>query len=213
MAKTRSQSRSECNVTSNSKQNLELEKYFVGFDLKSAENDHRMHIHKQKTERSAAKSTVKPLTVIINDCWRKLKASSFDNIRIEDLVMAKMSGYCPWPGQVKCFTWKTRVQIFFFGENNYGTVDKTDIVPFEKCNDVIKLLLLRKCNTFHKAVSEVETILQVRPEFSLFNEYKHPSQEPVQTIVDEAKKLHLLRRELEQMEKNELEKATVDRIM
>lgn len=99
-----------------------------------------------QTEPKPAKS----LNVIINDAWKKCKTEY------------RSSGYSAWPGRIDDFTKNgKRAHVFFFGSNNSGSVDVSDVVPFELCSEVIRLLMLRKVGLFHRAVLEIERILNI----------------------------------------------------
>lgn len=116
----------------------------------------------------------KPLNSLINEAWTKCKNNfkkTNQSIEIGSLVLAKMKGYSSWPARVEDFTKnKKRAKVFFFGSSNCGTVDAIEIVPFEECSDIIRLLLLRKIGEFHRGIVEIERVLGVPPELSLTNE-------------------------------------------
>lgn len=116
----------------------------------------------------------KSLNCHINDAWRSSKKIFLDSkrsVQVNDIIMAKMKTYSAWPGRLSSFTKNNkRASVHFFGTNNIGSVDVIEIVPFELCHDVIKLLLLRKMGQFHKAVLETEAILKVPDNLSLLKE-------------------------------------------
>lgn len=118
----------------------------------------------------------KALTEFINAKWRESKKEyrkTRNIIQIGDLVMAKMSTYSPWGSRVLSFTKnKQRATVCFFGEGLRGSVNVAEIVPFNRCTDVIRLLLLRKFSDFHKSIIEIERILGVPDHLSLLNEQK-----------------------------------------
>lgn len=124
--------------------------------------------------KSVPKAVAKSLTAIINDAWKKCKTqfkSSDEIIEQNALVMAKMSGYSAWPSRINEFTKNgKRAHVYFFGSNNTGTVDVTEIVPFESCHEVIRLLLMRKLGQFLRGILEIERILGVPDELSLTKE-------------------------------------------
>lgn len=111
---------------------------------------------------------------MINEAWRNCKKrfqSSGRSINVGDLVLAKMRSYSPWSAQVKGHSKnKKRIQVHFFGTDNQGTVDASEIVPFDICEEVVRLLLLRKLGIFHKSIFEIERILAVPSELSLLKE-------------------------------------------
>lgn len=90
---------------------------------------------------------------------------------INDLVLARMKTYSARPGKLSSFAKNNkRATVHFFRSNNSGPVDVCEIVPFEQCYDAIRLLLLRKVGPFHKAIREIETILEVLDNMSLLKE-------------------------------------------
>lgn len=117
---------------------------------------------------------VKTLNVLINESWTKckrdFKASNL-SVGSGDLIMAKMATYSPWPARLNAFSNNNkRAHVFFFGENNTGQVNVSEIVPFEHSMNVIRLLLLRKVSSYHRAIAEIESILKVPPQLSLLKE-------------------------------------------
>lgn len=119
-------------------------------------------------------STVKSLNQLIEGAWRSNKKGFLHSerlLKVDDIVIAKMRGYPPWPGQLASFTKnKKRASVYFFGTHNTGSVDVTEIVPIEFCHEVIRLLLLRKMGEFYKAVAETEVLLKVPDNLSLLKE-------------------------------------------
>lgn len=65
---------------------------------------------------------------------------------------------------------KKRVQVSFNGTNNERIVDAAEIVPFDFCEEVVRLLILRRIEMFHKSISEIGRIIAVPPELSLLKE-------------------------------------------
>lgn len=118
----------------------------------------------------------KTLNNFINCSWRECKREfhqSGQSIKTNDIVMAKMRTFSAWPGRLTGYTKdKKRAHIRFFGTHDVGSVDIKEIVPFNQCQSVIKLLLVRQVGPFHKGILEIEAILNIPPEKSLLNEYK-----------------------------------------
>lgn len=114
----------------------------------------------------------KTLAQMTEAVWRKCK---IDNKSLEfengQIVLGKMKGYSPWPGMIRKFSKNNkRVQLYFFGTNNNGSVDVTETVAFEASSEVIKLLVLRQLPSFCKAVLEAESILGIPQEKSITNQ-------------------------------------------
>lgn len=82
-----------------------------------------------------------------------------------------MKSYSPWGAQViRHSENRKRVHVYFYGTDNEGTVDASEIVSFEFGSEIIRLLLLRKIGPFHKSIHEIERILGVPSERSLLND-------------------------------------------
>lgn len=131
----------------------------------------------EKEQRTTATGQApRTLTQFINSSWIECKKNfqrSVQPIKTGDIVMAKMRTFSAWPGKVTSFTKdEKRAHIHFFGTNNVGSVEVNEIVPFCRCQNVIKLLLLRRVSLFHKAIVEIEALFNVPTEKSLLNECK-----------------------------------------
>lgn len=150
------------------------------FELKISRNDVQviknvpaMKIEPPRIQKVAAK-TLQQLT---DQAWRECKKKKKEDktvLTIDQFVMAKMSGYSPWPGQIKSFT-KTRssAQIYFFGSNNSGGVKEAEIVPFIDSHEVIRLILLRpRQSEFAKGIREIELMMNIPVELSITNQEK-----------------------------------------
>lgn len=71
--------------------------------------------------------------------WDTLKKQCTKNmvkIQQNDIVCARMSGHRPWPAKVVEFK-RNGVQLHFFGTNESGTVKKSEIVPWNLCQEMI----------------------------------------------------------------------------
>lgn len=127
-----------------------------------------------KPQSKAVATAPKTLTQFINAAWIESKKDfhgSKQSINADDIVMAKMRTFSAWPGRIVSFSKdKKRANIHFFGTHDVGSVDVKEIIPFDRCQNVIKLLLLRQANLFHKGILEIEAIFNVPAEKSLLNE-------------------------------------------
>lgn len=114
----------------------------------------------------------KTLTQLINTAWRKCKiANKGMELVPGQIVLAKMKGYSPWPAVIREFNKnKKRIQLYFFGTNNNGHAGVVEVVLFELCTDVVRLLLLRPLASFTKGVREAENILGIDEEDSITNQ-------------------------------------------
>lgn len=70
-----------------------------------------------------------------NLSWIKLISESF-HLSLGTIVCAKMNTFWPWPAQIICFN-NSRIKVRFFGDFTYGSIDKKQCVPFNKCSAVI----------------------------------------------------------------------------
>lgn len=127
-------------------------------------------------ERPIKMSNPKTLTQIIEEMWRKCKQTqSGFQIAENQIVLAKMKSYPPWPSTVEKITAnKKRLYVYFFGAHNRGYVDLQDAVRFEAANDVIRLLLKRpedrNMKYFRKGILEAELIMGIDIDNSITKE-------------------------------------------
>lgn len=78
-------------------------------------------------------------------------------LEIGDPIMTKMSGYPPWPADIKGFTKdKKRIKCYFYGSHNSGSVDYDKTIPFFDSFETIRLLCLRQPKDFEKGINEIE---------------------------------------------------------
>lgn len=119
----------------------------------------------------------KTLNQRINAAWALEKKQKKDNSIVltqNQLVLAKMKSYSPWPAKILSFT-KSRKSshVYFYGTHNTGRVNEAELVNFEDAHDVIRLLLLRpNLNGFLKGILEVEYEMGVPKELSITNQEK-----------------------------------------
>lgn len=117
----------------------------------------------------------KPITTLINNSWRKCKSDHMHSnckISVNDVVMAKLSGFSAWPGFVLNFVNKNRAYVEFFGaerHEKYGSVDIKEMTLFKNSADVIVNLLKRDTRNFRKAVREAEHVCNIPETNSLCN--------------------------------------------
>lgn len=129
----------------------------------------KLEAEKSKT---VMRTNVQTLNSIIGIEWKRCKGEFGHNkIEIGDIVLAKMSGYSPWPSRIEDFSKnRKRINVYFFGTNNRGSVNATEVVAFEHCFNLIRYLSFRKFSEFHKSVIEVETLLGIESHLSLLKE-------------------------------------------
>lgn len=84
-----------------------------------------------------------------------------------------MKGFCAWPARVDGFSQNgRRLNCFFYGTHNTGSVNTNQTIPFEKSFGIIRLINLRKPQDFAKGVREIEVIMGVPAELSVVREDK-----------------------------------------
>ncbi|KAG5894442.1 hypothetical protein JTB14_014891 [Gonioctena quinquepunctata] len=120
-------------------------------------------------------------------------------LKIGDLVWAKMKGFSPWPSRIVqpgCNTPNSKKSlkkgqhwVYFFGSNNYGPIEENNIKPYAEYKE--KFIPL--CNTaaFKKAVAEIEDFLkklEKDPNYQL----ELPSEQPSKSKDDSDEKFNRL---------------------
>lgn len=130
--------------------------------------------HCRIAETKVKPMIVKTLNQLIDESWREhKKQKKIDKIALKenDLVMAKMSGYPPWPGRIISFTKNRKsTRVYFYGTDNSGIVREDEITQFESSCKVIRLLLLRRLGGFSKGVREIEIQQNIPIELSITND-------------------------------------------
>lgn len=120
------------------------------------------------------KHIVKTLIQLVNESWKEIvrqKKQSKIILKENDIIMAKMKGYSPWPGKIVSFSKnRKRAEVYFYGSHNKGSVDVNDMVLFEDSHKVIRFQLLRVLSEFKKGILEVEYEMNVPNESSITNE-------------------------------------------
>lgn len=117
---------------------------------------------------------VPTLQSLIDSMFKK-EAKRFENLSetfaVRDAVLAKMSGYCPWPSRIDGFTKNgRRMKCYFYGSNNIGTVDVNQAIPFKDTFALIRLIKLRNPPQFVKGVKEIELQYGIPEERSALRE-------------------------------------------
>ncbi|XP_023014245.2 nucleosome-destabilizing factor isoform X1 [Leptinotarsa decemlineata] len=122
-------------------------------------------------------------------------------LKIGDLVLAKMKGFTPWPAQIvqpgsgtntpnsKKSLKKGHHWVYFFGSHNYASIEENNIKRYAEYKDKF----ISMCNTpvFKKAVSEIEDFisnLEKNPNYQL----ELPSEQPAKSKDDSEEKFNKL---------------------
>lgn len=125
-----------------------------------------------------AKPQSKPTYKMVDDAWRQCKSDSNqagNTVRINDIVMAKVKGYAPWPATTIEFINKTKVLVKFFGadiKEEFGYVNIAEITPFMSSMNLIRTILVnmkKDILKFTKGVQEAELIYGVPSYASTIN--------------------------------------------
>lgn len=126
----------------------------------------------QKVNKKATKTTAitKSSTQSVAVLWAAAKKEQKQQqpLAVKTIILAKMRSYSPWPAKLVSIE-KKRAQVYFFGTDNHGSVDKDDIVTFKRVPILIKKLLTMKIKHFEKAVREAEIYNGVPYHLSLIN--------------------------------------------
>lgn len=155
--------------------NVKIRKRFSDLILEHCDDSILVDSKKPASQMNAITNiSAKSLNSLINTSWKNCKknfTSSNQKIKVGDIVLAKMATYCPWPSRIESLASNgKRAQVYFFGEHNRGSVNVSEIVLLSECHDVIRLLVLRKLGTFHKSISEIETMLKIPSHQSFLKE-------------------------------------------
>lgn len=75
--------------------------------------------------------------------WENLKKQNAKNsiqLKVNQIVCARMSGHRPWPSKIVAIQ-KNGIKLTFFGTHDTGIVKKSEVIPYELCNDVLEQYL------------------------------------------------------------------------
>lgn len=75
--------------------------------------------------------------------WDNLKKQTEKqkiNLKVDQIVCARMSGHRPWPSKIVAFQ-KNGIKLKFFGTHDIGVVKKCEVIPYEMCGDVLEQYL------------------------------------------------------------------------
>lgn len=116
------------------------------------------------------------LQKLIDNAWMECKKEHKQNqieLRIDDIVLAKVRGHQPWPATVLDVTNKKRIKFEFFGAEEYerfGFVSMNEIALFENGSLAVRLILKKRIQKYRKAIQEAEIICGIPQFASLCNE-------------------------------------------
>lgn len=132
------------------------------------------NVYLSEQHPKSAMSTVLTLQNLIDRTF-KTEANKFAisgaKFKIGDPILAKFSGYCPWPSRLEGFTKNgRRIRCFFYGTHNTGSVDLNQAIPFRNSFEIIRLINLRNTRDFAKGVREIEIENGVPEELSSLRE-------------------------------------------
>lgn len=120
----------------------------------------------KKSIVSNAVAELAPTNMTVTQLWKYLK-KEFSTSPLKNLCcLAKMRMYSPWPAMVMEPKGKTTT-VYFFGEGTTGTVQTSEIVPFQHCSALAKKYLNIK--NYLRAVRELEIVLNVPQYVSITN--------------------------------------------
>lgn len=112
----------------------------------------------------AVANLISPVDMTVARLWTYLKKINFSP-PIENLCcLAKMRKYSPWPALVLNVKGKI-TEVYFFGEGKTGNVQTSEIVPFEKCDVLVKKYL--HITGYIRAVRQLEITLNTPQHLSI----------------------------------------------
>lgn len=131
------------------KRNLGLTRMKKTVDQKKLDSK-RYNLRKVTTAKplQALKPVRRPMTQLIASSnaalhtsrairlWDELKKRKSVDLKMNDIVCARMSGHRPWPSKILEFK-KNGVSLRFYGTHDIGLVKKSEILPIEICQDVL----------------------------------------------------------------------------
>lgn len=133
----------------------------------------RMELVKKPVSQPEKLPRSKTFAELANDAWKRCKKitkSQQEIFHTDQYVMVKMASYSPWPAKITGFTKNRKMAyVYFFGSHNSGSVDITEITPYQSAVEVIRMQALRQLEIFSKGIKEVEIELQIPEEFSVLN--------------------------------------------
>lgn len=93
------------------------------------------------------------------------------DLETDDVVLAKMTGYAPWPAKIASFSKdKRRANCYFYGSHNSGPVGVKQMIPFKDGFSTIRLVKKRNLRFFQKGIREVEIELGIPENISSLRE-------------------------------------------
>ncbi|XP_072945361.1 cytokine-like nuclear factor N-PAC isoform X2 [Epargyreus clarus] len=111
-------------------------------------------------------------------------------LKLGDLVWAKMKGFSPWPGRVAIPTPELKPPkkannmqcIYFFGTNNYAWIEEHNIKPYQEHKDQ----LIKSCKTaaFKEAVNQIEEYIENPEKFGDLDDHARNPEEEFDKLKD-----------------------------
>lgn len=132
----------------------------------------------RKPDLIVVKSQSKNALKIVEDSWQRCKLDynqNGKNIRVNDILMAKLKGHKPWPAIALEFVSDTKVFVKFFGakeSEQFGFVNVAELVPFKNSINVIQpilLILKRDIDRFRKGIREAELMCGIPSNLSVLH--------------------------------------------
>lgn len=124
---------------------------------------------KRKASESIAPAAKKMCKEIVKKApLPKLVVAEKSILASDMVVIAKMRTYPAWPAHIRSLQ-KTYVTVKFFGDNTSGNIPYSGIGLVDQSYILLKANLNKKINGYEKAVRQMERILRVPNDLSLFN--------------------------------------------
>lgn len=134
------------------------------------QSSYNLREKKRTAENSLCPPAKRPRTQIVAriEPIAKFKSASRDELVLDQVVLAKMKSYQPWPAILKTFR-PSCVEVHFFGDETTGTVPYDGIGFFENNIQLIISNLRKNIRGYEKAVRTAELLLGVNSELSILN--------------------------------------------
>ena len=124
---------------------------------------HSVENQQQKSIKSTVNNSIK---TTFNNAVKQFRNSGI-SFNPGDFILARMKGYQPWAARIISFSKDARrINIYFYGSHNYGTVSAKECIPFKFGYETIRLIKLKNLKHFTTGIQEIEIEHGVPPELS-----------------------------------------------
>lgn len=111
----------------------------------------------KRTQRTFNMPTIEQFFSTTFENQLQIFHKSETQLKIGDLILARMKGYDPWPARILGFKSNNKlIKCYFFGAHNTGDVGAKSAIPFDAAFETVRLVCLRNSNDFIKGIKEIE---------------------------------------------------------